>query len=286
MNAKRPALTLVLLLAFAVIVTACGQTEPERESAAMPAAMPAVKDGNTETMAATGASAAASEPTSETAPMETAQAGTLETHEMTGTMASKPMVAATANGDDHAMAEPMPDTMAKSDDEVAAAGLMTGTKEMATAPLATEDRPGWLHAELTDVTTGRPFTIADHLGKVVLVETLAVWCPKCMQQQGQVVALHEALGERDDFLSVGLGVDLNESAAQLKDHAESHGFDWVYAIATPEVAREIGQLYGAQFLNPTATPMLIVDRQGAVHPLPFGIKSAEELYAATEPFLN
>ncbi len=73
-----------------------------------------------------------------------------------------------------------------------------------------------------------------------------------------------------------MDVDLNESPDQLKGHAERNGFDWVYAVATADVAREISQLYGTQFLNPPSTPMLIVDRQGAVHPLPFGIKSAEE----------
>ena len=63
-------------------------------------------------------------------------------------------------------------------------------------------------------------------------------------------------------------------------------FDWVYAVAPPEVSRELGQLYGDQFLNPPATPMLIIDQHGEVHPLPFGIKSAGDLQEALEPFLN
>ena len=70
------------------------------------------------------------------------------------------------------------------------------------------------------------------------------------------------------------------------NYVASHGFDWQYAIAPAEVAREISQLYGDQFLNPTAAPMLIIDRNGEVHPLPFGIKSAEELMEAVESFLN
>jgi hypothetical protein len=120
----------------------------------------------------------------------------------------------------------------------------------------------------------------------VLVETLAVWCSNCLKQQREVLALHEALGERDDFISVGLDIDLNESAEQLKGHAERNGFDWIYAVATPDVARAISDLYGVNFLNPPSTPMLIIDRHGQVHPLPFGIKSAAELQAALEPFLS
>ena len=53
-----------------------------------------------------------------------------------------------------------------------------------------------------------------------------------------------------------------------------------------EVSREIAQLYGDLFLNPPSTPMLIVDRKGGAHPLPFGIKSAESLQEALAPFLN
>ena len=49
---------------------------------------------------------------------------------------------------------------------------------------------------------------------------------------------------------------------------------------------EISALYGAQYLNPPSTPMLIIDKNGEVHTLPFGIKSAEDLQSALIPFLE
>jgi hypothetical protein len=52
------------------------------------------------------------------------------------------------------------------------------------------------------------------------------------------------------------------------------------------VAREIGDLYGQQYLNPPSAPMFIIDRSGKAHPLPFGVKSADELQQAIEPFLS
>lgn len=146
--------------------------------------------------------------------------------------------------------------------------------------------PGWFSAALTNVNTGEAFTLADLHGKVVLVETMAVWCSKCLQQQKNVKALHAALGQRDDFVSVGLAIDPNEDSALVKDYIAQQGFDWTYAVAPAEVAREIAQLYGDNFLNPPSTPMLIIDRHGEAHPLPFGIKSAEELQKALEPFLS
>ena len=145
--------------------------------------------------------------------------------------------------------------------------------------------PAWFTANLTNVNTGDNFTLADFKGKVVLVETMAVWCSTCLRQQTNVLALHEALGERDDFVSVALDIDLNEDAQLLQAYTTKHGFDWVYAVATLEVAREIGQLYGPQFLNPPSAPMFIIDRQGETHLLPFGVKDAPTLQEALAPLL-
>lgn len=148
------------------------------------------------------------------------------------------------------------------------------------------ESPAWFSAALTDVRSGQTFSINDYKGKVVLVETLAQWCSNCKRQQGEVKALHGLLGERDDFVSIGLDIDPNESAAALKSYTDSNGFDWVYAVSPAEVSREIASLYGDQFLNPPSTPMLIIDRKGVAHPLPFGIKSADDLMKALEPYLN
>jgi len=146
--------------------------------------------------------------------------------------------------------------------------------------------PIWFSAKLADVNTGKSFQVADFQGKVVLVETMAVWCTTCLQQQGQVQALRGLLGKRDDFVTVALDIDPNENDSTLKTHANSHGFDWMYAVAPADVAREIGKLYGDQFLNPPSAPMFIIDRQGKVHPLQFGVKSAQDLKTAVESYLK
>ena len=148
------------------------------------------------------------------------------------------------------------------------------------------ESPAWYAVSFADARTGQAFSINDFKGKVVLVETLAMWCSNCKQQQEQVKALHTLLGERDDFISLGLDIDSNENAADLKGYVESNGFDWMYTVATKDVAREFSELYGDQFLNPPSTPMLIIDRHGVAHPLPFGIKSADELLKFIQPFLD
>lgn len=148
------------------------------------------------------------------------------------------------------------------------------------------ESPDWYSVSFTDASSGTLFSINDYKGKVILVETLAMWCSKCRAQQQQVLALHGLLGEREDFVSIGIDIDTNENLADLKAYVASNGFTWMYAVATPEVARELGQLYGDQFLNPPSTPMLIIDRQDKAHPLPFGIKSAEELLEYLTPYLE
>jgi thiol-disulfide isomerase/thioredoxin len=144
----------------------------------------------------------------------------------------------------------------------------------------------WFGTSFTNVSTGETFTINDYKGKVVLIENLAMWCSNCKKQQEQVKLLHELIGMNEDLVSIGLDIDTNENAEDLKTYIANNGFDWIYTVATQEVTREIGNLYGAQFLNPPSTPIIIVDRNGQTHPMPFGIKSAEDLKNFIDPFLS
>lgn len=187
---------------------------------------------------------------------------------------------------DEQMAEPTHDAMM--DDEMPASDEMTEemTDEMADEPADMMEVPTWFSAALTDARTGQTFTINDFKGKVVLVETMAMWCSNCLKQQTQVKALHEALGVREDFVSIGLDIDPNENVDALKGYVEDKGFDWYYAVSPVDVSREIASLYGDQFLNPPSTPILVIDHHGQAHLLPFGIKSADELIQAIQPLLD
>ena len=149
----------------------------------------------------------------------------------------------------------------------------------------TTTTPDWFAMEMTDVQTGGTFTINDYAGKVVLLETMAMWCPTCLLQSGQIQKLHEVLGYPEDLISVSLDVDVNEDAASLKSYAAEYGLDWHIAVAPLLVARALGNLYSAQYLNPPLAPMLIVDRDGEVHQLEYGLKEVDALQQAVEPYL-
>lgn len=297
MNVRKSVLSLSLVLIF--VLSACSgavATTPIMQENS-PAA--------TEVMADTGKSDAMM---NETATPDAMMAGTATSEAMMGAMTTPDtMMAETAtpdammsdNHDGSMVNDATPDTMmAETATSEAMMGTMT-TPDAMMAETATPDAmmsdatpgammesPAYFDATLTDAASMQPFTIHDFQGKVVLVETMAMWCPNCLQQQKQVKALHTLLGERDDFVSVSLDIDPNEEAGPLKSYVEKNGFDWTYAIAPAAVSKEIGQLYGQQFLNPTSTPMFIIDSHGQVHTLSFGIKSAESLKNALDPFLN
>lgn len=158
--------------------------------------------------------------------------------------------------------------------------------EPGSTPEPVVERPEWFDYELVDVNTGESFTMNDYAGKVVLLETMAIWCPNCIRQGLEVAKLHELLEEPNDLVSISLDVDINEDAPALKEYTQEFGFDWHYAVAPILVARALGNLYTAQYLNPPLSPMLIIDRHGDVHHLEYGHKSAEKLLEWVQPYLD
>jgi thiol-disulfide isomerase/thioredoxin len=160
------------------------------------------------------------------------------------------------------------------------------TPEPQPTTTATPDWFDWFSMPLTDVQTGKSFTMNDYAGKVVLLETMAIWCPNCIIQAGQVQKLHQVLGNPDDLISVTLDVDSNEDEAMLKKYVDEWGLDWHFAVAPLLVERALGNLYSAEYLNPPLSPMLIIDREGNVHQLEYGIKEVEKLRTIVEPYLK
>ena len=153
-------------------------------------------------------------------------------------------------------------------------------EESATGEPAAE----WLAIELTDVRTGESFTIAEFADTPVLLESFAVWCPICTNQQKQVRTLHEKVG--DEVVSIALNTDPNEDRAKVAAHLERHGFDWRYAVAPPELILALKEEFGVGILNAPSAPMvLICPDQNVRELLRRGVKRAnflQEQVAACE----
>lgn len=135
----------------------------------------------------------------------------------------------------------------------------------------------WRTKELTDVLTGETFTIGE-LEPPVLVENFAVWCPVCTRQQKQVGAL---LDQRDDVTAVSINVDANEDAETVREHADTEGFDWPFAVAPPEVTTSLRDAFGTTVLNPPSAPIVRVCADSTTL-LSGRVRSASELADSIE----
>lgn len=139
----------------------------------------------------------------------------------------------------------------------------------------------WATALLVDVATGTPFRIADLSGKVVLVETMATWCPTCRAQQDDVHAALKQLPS-DSVAYVVLDVDPSENADSLAAYRMSNGYTGMYAIAGDVVARALAADFGDQVLNPPSTPMIVIGTDGRVTLTDFGRKSADDIISLVQ----
>lgn len=137
-------------------------------------------------------------------------------------------------------------------------------------------KPTWQTITLTDVRSGQTFTLADFAGKTVFVEPMATWCSNCRQQLGNVAAARSQLSA-EEVVFVALSVETNISDADLADYTEQTGFDWMFAVAAPELLQELAATFGTSVVNPPATPHFIIRPDGSYTDLVTGIESPDAI---------
>jgi cytochrome oxidase Cu insertion factor (SCO1/SenC/PrrC family) len=137
----------------------------------------------------------------------------------------------------------------------------------------------WRTAELSDVRSGQAVVVNELVaaGQLVVIEPMAIWCTTCRVQQNEARAALAELS-RDDIVYVSLGVDPNETAAELARYADESDYPWHFVVASRDVARSLAQAFGDQVLSPPSTPKIVVARDGQAE-VSFGIKRAEQLKA-------
>ena len=133
----------------------------------------------------------------------------------------------------------------------------------------------WMNIELRDVATGDSFVISEFVGRPVLVEIFAVWCPVCTRQQQESKKLEEIEGH--NIVSVAINADLNEDEEIVQKHIERYGFDWHYAVAQSDFFNSLTDDFGVQISNVPLAPMVLVCGDQTVYKLRNGVKPADEL---------
>ena len=136
--------------------------------------------------------------------------------------------------------------------------------------------PAWQTLVLTNAQTGQPFTLSDFAGKTVFVEPMATWCSNCRRQLTNVLDAKQQLAS-DDVIFVALSVETNIGDGDLANYANAAGFDWHFAVMTPEILRELVDEFGQAITNPPATPHFIIHPDSTFTELATGIEPAGQI---------
>ena len=143
---------------------------------------------------------------------------------------------------------------------------------------AQADAPHWKTLPLVDARSGESFTLADLHGRTVFIEPMATWCSSCRRQMTVVREVAAQL-DPEAFAFVALSVETNLEPAALAAYADAQGFDWTFAVMSPELLAALVDAFGRSVANPPATPHLIVRPDGSVSGLATGQHSAAQLVA-------
>jgi thiol-disulfide isomerase/thioredoxin len=146
---------------------------------------------------------------------------------------------------------------------------------MSAAPAA--ERPAWHYLPLTDAQSGQTFTLADFDGKTVYVEPMATWCTNCRQQLSVIRDQVRAQVDPERVVFVGLSVETNLASETLASYTSTHGFDWTFAVMTPELLQDLASTFGRTVANPPAVPHFVIGLDGTTSDLSTGHHSAEHL---------
>ena len=159
------------------------------------------------------------------------------------------------------------------------AGPSAEPSPAASAP-GVELTQAWATVELTDVRTGESFRIADLVaeGRVVFIETMAIWCTNCRRQQGDVVTALDQL-DPASVTWIGVDVDPSEEADALAEYSRALGFDWPFVVAGADLSRALAADFGDGVLSPPSTPIIVVGTDGRVTLTEFGHKSVDRILA-------
>jgi thiol-disulfide isomerase/thioredoxin len=146
-------------------------------------------------------------------------------------------------------------------------------EEEATMPQV--DLAPWQQVVLTNAQSGEQFTLGDFGGKTVFVEPMATWCTNCRIQLTNLSQAQAQLG--NDVILIALSVETTISDADLAAYQQRQGFDWTFAVMTPELLQLLVDEFGRVTANPPSTPHFLIRPDNSFTELVTGIDTADEL---------
>lgn len=94
--------------------------------------------------------------------------------------------------------------------------------------------------QVTD-TQGKTHTLAGYKGKWVLVNYWATWCPPCLEEIPDLIALHE--NKKNRLAVIGVAIDYR-NARQVTDFADGMMVSYPIVLGDNKVVGQIGPVQG------------------------------------------
>jgi cytochrome c biogenesis protein CcmG/thiol:disulfide interchange protein DsbE len=102
---------------------------------------------------------------------------------------------------------------------------------------------------------GDEIKLSDYLGKIVILDFWATWCPPCRKGIPDLVSIQNEF--EDDVVVIGISFDQPSTQDDLQPFIESYGINYPVVLGTVEVAVAYGNIQAI----PTS---FIIDRKGEI----------------------
>ncbi|MBC7772779.1 MAG: TlpA family protein disulfide reductase [Pyrinomonadaceae bacterium] len=143
--------------------------------------------------------------------------------------------------------------------------------------------PGEPKGSITELTaytiSGDPVSLAKYVGKPLIIDVWATWCPPCRKQRDIIHKLDA------EFLKTVTIVSLsNDNDPRLvESFLKKHPSETIDLMATKELLDELGKSVGKIESIPT---LLFIDAQGRIRDVAAGVQSARELRQRVQGLLE
>ncbi|MDP3584716.1 MAG: TlpA disulfide reductase family protein [Thiobacillus sp.] len=124
-------------------------------------------------------------------------------------------------------------------------------------------------------TKGKVHTLSGYKGKWVLVNYWATWCPPCLEEIPDLIALHE--DKKNNLVVIGVALDYRDPK-QVIDFAEGLLVNYPIVLGNAKVVSQIGPMQGlptTYLYNPEGK--MVAQQVGAI------TRAAVESYIAKAP---